>query len=99
MIPVEYSVNSDLADSILLILLSAITLIGMKVAISTSAEGWAEVEIGESIHRHANFSETSMLTTAIVAAGLPQPQQTRDDLEHTIANRADLRRAGRCSTR
>ena len=85
MILVAYSIDSDLADVTLVTLLSAITMIEIKVAISASAEGWAEVEIDEPIHRHPYPDETSVVTTAIVAAGLPHPQQTRDDLELTIA--------------
>ena len=85
MILVAYSVDSDLADVTLVTLLSTITMIEIKVAISASAEGWAEVEIGEPIHRYPYSDKTSVVTTAIVAAGLPHPQQTRDDLEHTIA--------------
>ena len=100
MILLAYSVDSDLADVILVTVLNTVTMIEIKVAISASTKGWAEVEIDEPIHCHAYTDETSVLTTAILGAGLPHPQQTRDDLEQTIAGPVDLRRAGslRCSS-
>jgi hypothetical protein len=82
---VAYSADSVLADRTLLTMLSTVTGIEIKAAISASAEGWAEVEIDEPIHRHAYSDETSVVATAIVAAGLQHPQQTRDDLGRTIA--------------
>jgi hypothetical protein len=82
---VAYSVGSDLADRTLLAMLSTITEIEIKVAISATAEGWAEVEVGEPIHRHSYSNQTSVVATAMVAAGLQRPQQTRADLGCTIA--------------
>ena len=84
MVLVAYSIDSDLADVTLVTLLGEITMIEIKVAISASAEGWAEVGIDEAILRHPYPDETSVVTTAIVAAGLPHPHQTRDDLAQAI---------------
>ena len=45
--------------------------IEIKVAISASAEGWAEVEVDEPIHRHPYPDKTSVVATAMVAARHP----------------------------
>ena len=85
MILVAYSLDTAAADNALLYYLANGESNKVQAAISATPEGWAEVESGKPILRHAYPDASSKVTAEIVTAGLAKPLGGREDLRDSIA--------------